>query len=166
MSDERIDQAVFAKRFRKAVEADIAFAATMVRQPLPDSWQFLIEPNASYDGNPLVEDEVLCPLDSLPDGDLLGPLTFERALDWLWRDGKVPEWVDVSVCAANPEYTYIRLTCCGRFSGLERRLYYKDGLPPFGTKSPMLPPGWESVEASGRIDLPTSAEGGTSDKAT
>jgi hypothetical protein len=57
MTDKRIDRAAFASRFRKAVESSIAFAATMVRQTLPESWRFVIEPNASYDGNPLVNDE-------------------------------------------------------------------------------------------------------------
>ena len=73
---KRIDQAVFALRFRKAVEYNIAFARTMVRQPVPDSWRFVIEQNASNDGNVRVEDETLYPQDSLPLRELLGPLTF------------------------------------------------------------------------------------------
>jgi hypothetical protein len=51
-------------------------------------------------------------------------------------------------------HTCMRLICCGRFTGLEERLYYRGGLPPFGIKSPTLPPHWQSVEASGPIDLP------------
>ena len=159
MVDEHLDHEIFSSRFHKAVECDIAFARSMVRQSLPDSWRFLIEPNASYDENPLVDDETLYLKDSLPAGDMLGPLSFEEALSWLWRDGKVPEWIDVSVCAADLAHTYVRLICCGRFTGLEKRLYYRDGLPPFGIKSPNLPPGWESVQANGRFDLPTIVRG-------
>jgi hypothetical protein len=155
MTDNGIDKAAFVQRFRKAVESAARFAVAMVRQPLPDSWRFLIEPNASYDGHPLVGDECLYPEDSLPQGEMLGPLTFEQAAAWLWREGRVPEWVDVSVHGVNREHTYVRLICCGRFTGMEERLYYRDAIPPFGIKSPVLPFGWESVEVSGRFDLPT-----------
>lgn len=154
MSDDRIDQTAFVGRFRMAVESSIGFAGSMVRQTLPNSWSFMIEPNASYDGNPLVDDEQLHPEDSLPDGEMLGPLTFEQAVAWLWRDGKVPGWIDVMVHGVSTQHTYICLICCGRFTGLEGRLYYKDTLPPFGIKSPVLPSGWQSVQASGRFELP------------
>lgn len=151
---KRIDPTAFTHRFRQAVDASVAFAATMVRQPLPASWRFLIEPNASYDGNPFVDAEQVFPEESLPAGHRLGPWTFEEAVAWLWRDGNVPEWVDVLVHETSPEHTYVCLLCCGRFTGDEERLYYRNGLPPFGIKSPVLPIGWESVEASGRFDLP------------
>jgi hypothetical protein len=154
MGDHRIDQVAFAARFRKAVEASVGFARSMVRQNLSDSWAFFIQPNQSFDENPLVDDQRLFPEDSLPAGRMLGPFTFERAVAWLWRDGKVPEWVDVSVHGVTEEQTCLRLICCGRFTGLEERLYYRGGLPPFGIKSPVLPPNWQSVEDSGPIDLP------------
>jgi hypothetical protein len=166
MSEEFVNQAAFVLRFQKAVESNVRYAKSMVRHALPDSWRFFIKPNASYDGNPLVDDETLYPNDSLPTGAPVGPLTFEQALNWLWREGKVPEWVDVSVYAADTVHTYVWLACCGRFSGLEKRLYYRDDVPPFGIKSPDLPAGWESVEASGRFDLPAVAVGRAGDKAT
>jgi hypothetical protein len=149
-----IERTAFARRFQEAAEASVAFAALMVRQALPPSRRFLIEPNASSDGNPLVDDERVFPDDSLPPGRMLGPLTFAEALDWLWRDGQVPEWVDVSVYREDGTHTDLRLRCCGRFTGLEQRLYYPEGYAPFGIKSPDLPSGWESVEQSGQFELP------------
>jgi hypothetical protein len=95
----------------------------------------------------------LYPEDSLPASQRLGPWTFEETVAWLWRDGKVPEWVDVSVHGVSSEHTYVHLICCGRFTGMEERLYYRDSLPQFGVKSPVLPIGWESVAASGRFDV-------------
>lgn len=158
LEDElRIDAMAFARRFREAANSSVAFAATMVRQRLPASQRFLIEPNGSFDKNALADDEELFPEDSLPPGKKIGPLTFEQALAWMWRNGKVPEWVDVAVHAADRRHTYLRLICCGRFTGLERRLYYGNGpVAPFGIKSPDLPPGleWEAVEAGVRFDLP------------
>ena len=149
-----IDREAFGRQFLAAVEISVSFAATMVRPVLPDARLFLIEPNASCDGHPLVDDQRLYPEDSLPEGERLGPLTFEQALDWLWRHGEVPEWVDVAVCSVDAQHTYVSLICCGRFTGIQQRLYYQRGLAPFGTKSPNLPPGWKSVAESGRFELP------------
>ena len=152
----RIDRDVFERQLLAAVEDSVAFAGTIVRSSLPAALRFLIEPNASYDWQPLVEDQRLYPDDSLPAGERLGPLTFEEVLHWMWRDGKVPEWVEVAVCGIDAHHTYLSLICCGRFTGITERLYYQNGLRPFGIKSP-LPVGWRSVEEDGRFDLPIIA---------
>ena len=47
---------------------------------------FFIYPNQSYDGNPLKEDEQLFPNESLPFPKFLSPLSFEQAVEFLWRD--------------------------------------------------------------------------------
>jgi hypothetical protein len=74
---------------------------------------------------------------------------------FLWRGGKVPEWIDAAVQAEDGGQTLVSLRCCGRFTAQEELLYhrYPGGVPPFSIKSPVLPPGWESVEASGKFDL-------------
>jgi len=75
-------------------------------------------------------------------------------VDYLWRDGKVPEWIDASVESEDGFRSFIGLRCCGRFTASEELLYHRPGgLAPFSIKSPVLPPGWENVEASGRFDL-------------
>lgn len=66
-----IDREAFARQFLAAVECSVPFAATMVRPILPPAWPFLIEPNASCDAFPLVDDQRLYPEDSLPDGERL-----------------------------------------------------------------------------------------------
>ena len=158
-ADEHLGREEFERHFRYAVDAAVAFAATLVRQPLPASRRFVIMPNASYDWHPLEDDQQLFPEDSLPSlGHTLPPKTAEEALAWMWRGGKVPEWVDVSVYHADRRHTYLRLVCCGRFTALKRRLYYRwDGGPaPFGVKSPSWPPNLEGsdIDAGARFDLP------------
>ena len=57
----------------------------MVRQVVPADSRFLIKPNQSYDGNPLVGDEQVFPEDSA-EPNLKG-VSLEVAVDWLWREG-------------------------------------------------------------------------------
>jgi hypothetical protein len=75
-------------------------------------------------------------------------------VDYLWRAGKVPEWIDAAVEAQDAHCSLIGLRCCGRFTASEELLYHRPGgLAPFSIKSPVLPPGWENIEVSGRFDL-------------
>jgi hypothetical protein len=117
--------------------------------------QFLVYPNQSYDDNARVGDEVTFPDEGLPEGKCHGPWAVEQVVDFLWRSSKVPEWIDVAVQAERDGCTVVELRCCGRFTAQEELLYYSGpgGIPPFSVKSPNLPPGWESVEASGKFDL-------------
>jgi hypothetical protein len=64
---------------------------------------------------------------------------------WMWRDGFVPVWVDISVFNELPGEVVVRLLCAGRSSASSARLYYElDGeRSPFGIKSPDLPPSWK-----------------------
>lgn len=126
----------------------------MVKQVLPDAPLFLIEPNASYDGNAVPGDEDLFPQDSLPAGRTLGPLDATAATNWLWREGKIPEWIDVRAYDASSSASVLWLMCCGRFTSQADRLYHeREGNQPFHVTSPVLPPGWTSVEADGLFDL-------------
>ena len=59
----------------------------------------------------------------------------------LWRDRRVPEWIDITVIAADARATYFELSCCGRFTGRADFLYYNwTDVPPFGVKGPAYPP--------------------------
>jgi hypothetical protein len=150
-----MDRDTFETRLRAAAQQALDFARQYVRQALPDDVALLIFPNQSYDDNPRVGDEVVFPGDSLPDGEYHGPWSVEEAVAFLWRDGKVPEWVDTAVRAENGRQTLVALRCCGRFTAQEELLYhrYAGGVPPFSIKSPVLPPGWESVDVHGKFDL-------------
>jgi hypothetical protein len=138
-----------------AVQQAVTYARQHVLQPLPDAVKCFVYPNQSYDGNPAVGDEATFPEESLPEGEHHGPWTVEQAVDFLWRGGKIAEWIDVAVQSEREGCTLVELRCCGRFTAQEELLYHRrpDGIPPFSVKSPNLPPNWESLETSGKFDL-------------
>jgi hypothetical protein len=149
-----MDRDAFEERLRVAAQRAVVFARQYVRQSLPDEVGFLLLPNRSYDGNPRVGDEEVFPADSLPEGQSHGPWSVTEAAGFLWRSGKVPEWIDVSVVGEDSVLSLVELRCCGRFTATEELLYHRPGgIPPFSVKSPALPPGWQGVEESGRFDL-------------
>jgi hypothetical protein len=77
-----------------------------------------------------------------------------RARKYLWVGGKVPQWVNLSVHAADADHTYIGVAVCGRLTNDPLALYHqREGNPPFHVLGPALPPAWESLEASGRFSL-------------
>ncbi len=149
-----MDKPLFADHFRRAHEAALSFAREMVVQHLPEARLFLIYPNQSYDGHPLVSDEEVYPEETLPEDEHLAPLTESETIDWLWRNGKVPEWIDVSVQRCDKKVSFIQLLCCGRYTANDELLYHQQaGRPPFHVTSPPLPPRWKSVEENGRFNL-------------
>jgi hypothetical protein len=149
-----VERATFEERLATAARGAVQFARTFVRQPLPDEFALLVVPNCSYDGNPRVGDEEVFPEESLPGGHSRGPWSVAEAVAFLWRTGKVPEWIDLHAAAEDGARSLIELRCCGRFSADEELLYHQHGgLAPFHIVSPPLPPGWQGAEVSGRFDL-------------
>jgi hypothetical protein len=77
-----------------------------------------------------------------------------RARKYLWVGGKVPQWINLSVVAADDDHTYIELCVCNRLTSSMEHLYHtREGNPPFHILGPALPPDWESVEKSGKFSL-------------
>ncbi|MEZ5326427.1 MAG: hypothetical protein R3F19_15360 [Verrucomicrobiales bacterium] len=67
----------------------------------------------------------------------------EQVVEFLWRKGKIPEWIDISVVTVDHDVTVCELRCCGRYTGNEDRLYYRpDNRSPFAIKSPSPPPNY------------------------
>ena len=67
-----IDEPELLRRLEEAIRTAIGFSRSMVHQSLPDSALVLLEPNSSYDSNPLEDDEQIFPEDTR-----LGPLSPE-----------------------------------------------------------------------------------------
>lgn len=136
---------VFTQRFQEASAQVRNFAREFIEEPLPDPMLFRLRLNASYDGNPLHQDERTYPEDS--DAELarrLSRCTSEEVVDVLWRDGMVPEWVNLSVIGETGTATLIQVVSCGRFTANERLLYHEwEGRPPFHVLGPTLPIGFE-----------------------
>jgi hypothetical protein len=118
----------------------IAFARSMVLDELPANYRYRVFPNQSWDG-PLEPDDVVYPNDSLDDMHGYIEMGRNACIRYLYRDGRVPQWIDISVGAVAYDFTYIYLRCCGRFTADDERLYYKRfDRGPFGIKSPTIPP--------------------------
>lgn len=143
-----MDQATFMHRLQQATDAGRAFAQRFVSRPLPPAARYVVRLNQSHDEDLRLREQVF------PDeADPAAPLTAAEVVALLWRDRCVPEWIDISVEAADDQCTFFRLLCCGRFTADESLLYYPEsGLSPFGCKSPALPHPW--TEEEGKMDLP------------
>ena len=136
-------RARFEHALKGASDASKQFAMRLVTNHLPDARAYILELNNSFDENPLAEDEIVYPEDQTTIGDISTPLSFEEVIAVLWRDGAIPEWIDIAPIRASGSQTIFQLICCGRFTANPERLYYRDSeWSPFGVKSPTLPPRW------------------------
>ena len=141
-----MDRSSFVRRLARASELSHGFAKDFVLDVLPDAFKYFVRLNQSYDGNPLREGEVTFPDDVQKHGCCVGPVDADKVACLLWREGKVPEWIDISVWGTDQQNTYFELLCCGRFTAREDLLYYRwnnsKDLPvaPFGVKGPRYPP--------------------------
>jgi hypothetical protein len=146
-----MNRETFQEHLLRAAELAVSFARKYVLNDLPDQVVFLVHPNQSCDENPRRGDEETYPDDSQKDDQPLTFTTAEAVVDYLWRNEKVPEWIDINVEREDGTHTYLQLICCGRFSSMEELMYHRDGgVPPFSIKSPNLPPGYDTSEAETR----------------
>jgi hypothetical protein len=87
------------------------------------------------------------------DNRVLKLLSRDAVIECLVRDKCCPEWIDILACAIAPDFTVMKLLCCGRFTADASRLYYQSaGMGPFGIKSPDLP---RSFQDGKLFPLPT-----------
>ena len=130
----------FMSLLAKATTASVDFARRYVENDLPEAVRFHVLLNQSYDGN-ATADERVYPED---DGREYSCLSAHEVGNALLRDGRCPEWIDISVEAQSATDTRVCLLCCGRFTDDQHRMYYTDrGMGPFGIKSPALPFGYK-----------------------
>jgi hypothetical protein len=130
-----VERPLFASRLAEAAALARDFARTLLEEPLSDSLIFRVHFNQSYDGNPLVGDETVFPDEARR---TLNDVSADQVVGALWREGRVPEWIDVSVVGETPAATRLQLLCCGRFT--RSMLYHeKEGRPPFHVTGPVFP---------------------------
>ncbi len=130
---------VFAARLNETAAIARRFGQTFVTETLPEATRFRVFLNQSAETE-LRPDEAGFP------HERKGPLELNEGevVDLLWREGSVPEWIDVSLCGANRDATILQVLVCGRFTANEGLLYHvREGRPPFHVTSPPLPPGYE-----------------------
>ncbi len=128
----------FAKNLNNAAVAARDFARGYVEENLPDEMRYVVCLGCSYDGNPLSEDEKTFPEDyNEPERKCSSQ---DEVVKLLWRQGMVPEWINVEVDDVDSRNTVIKLICCGRFSSNKRTMYHPtEGRAPFHVLGPSLP---------------------------
>src|SRR5688572_20873364 len=142
----------FSQNLHKATLSSHTKALVFVENELKPPFAFLLKLNQSFDGNPLANGEVI-PKEMRSKGEeAIGPLSHDEVVTLLWRDGFVPEWVDIMPWEAKADGLTFRLICCGRFAEREPLLYHaKEGYPPFHAPGVWTPPDWKSLEDTGRF---------------
>ncbi|WP_086929644.1 hypothetical protein [Agarilytica rhodophyticola] len=134
----------FKENLDQAIVRAVEFAKTLVINTLPDRIQFIVFLGASYDSE-LQEGEITYPDDYL-DVERLRE-SVEDVFPLLWREGSVPEWVNIYVESCDEKFTRVRLDCCGRFSSQPEKMYHAhEGLAPFHVLGPPRPKGAEQGE--------------------
>ncbi len=146
-----MDRDLFMDRLLRASERCREFTTQFVTDLLPSTYAFWVLLNSSYDAD-LGPDEVVFPDDVQKYGSRVGPLDAEGVVSLLWRDRMVPEWIDMSVWAADEDTTYLELTCCGRFTSQSRILYYDwTEFAPFGVKGRRIRVDWHLRRRRGNL---------------
>lgn len=131
------------KGFASNLESSVCEARDFTRQyvtnHLPDAMRYLVCLGCSYDEAKLQENERCFPEDYAERERFAE--SCEEILNLLWRNGAVPEWINVMVYDADDKFTYIKLICCGRFSSEKSYMYHaNEGRAPFHVLGPDLPP--------------------------
>ena len=110
------------------------FAREFTKTKLYDD--FLFHARLNQSAFQTEEDQVFYPED---DFKWLRNLSHDETVELLWREDRVPHWINVRVAYTEKRVTHIDLLCCGRYVKDPDKLYYTwNGTAPFGVKSPML----------------------------
>jgi hypothetical protein len=135
-----MDRDVFHAHLLLASSQCREFATRYVVDSLPTAYAFWVMLNCSYDRNPLRDDEIVFPDDVRTHGKRVGPLAADAVVSLLWRECRVPEWIDIIPWEAHERVMCFGLLCCGRFTAQSELLCYNwTDVPPFGVKGPIYP---------------------------
>ena len=128
-------------RFLEAAAAAREFAQGFVEETLPQDCLFHLHLNQSYDSNSSPEFKLFPEDSSAALAAHLKHLAADDVISTLWRDGTVPQWVNLSVVGETGTATLIEVLACGRFTADEARLYHllREGRAPFHVLGPSLP---------------------------
>lgn len=112
------------------------FAQEFLLNDLKPTFRYDLELNASNDTPEETQFETY-PEDN---GKKHYNLTDKEVVNVLYRNDKIPVWIDIAVYKSNEETTTFKLNSAGRYSDDKNEFYYAQrGSGPFGIKSPNLP---------------------------
>ncbi|MCS7480302.1 hypothetical protein ACFFQW_41690 [Umezawaea endophytica] len=140
-----MDRGAFEARFAEATDRCVASAAKFLVEALPADRVFRVRLNSSYDGNPPRPGGLVYPEDgSEALAFALRSVDADTVVDTLWRDGAVPEWINLAVVDETGDRTVVEVVAAGRFTADGRSSYGPNpDLAPFHPVGPTLPPGGE-----------------------
>ena len=142
-----MDQETFRQRFVAAYQQATEFGQTFVVETLPDRVLFNLQLNSSYDVNASPEFELFPDDSNLRTTIQTKGIGEEAVVEILYRNGMVPQWVDLQVAGKTKDATIVSIRSCGRFTDDESWLYHQgEGRPPFHVTGPTLPVDYESGE--------------------
>lgn len=131
-----MEREIFAAHFRRAARDARTFAQSCVEEQLPEALRFLFSINRTSLEKGVSEE----PLDLEDCGTAFFKLSEhcdeEAAIGMLWRDGAVPEWVNMGVVSETGEATLIEVMASSFFTRREDFLY---GDHPFQIAGPSVP---------------------------
>lgn len=129
----------FLQLLRDSSKYSYDFAKKFVTNKLPNDFKYSVNLNVSCD------DPTLIQFDMYPEdnGKRIELFDEKDVVELLYRKGKVPVWIDISVECVHKNKTIFRLDCAGRYSDDENEFYYiKQGTGSFGIKGPIFPIGY------------------------
>lgn len=143
----------FAERLSLATTRTVDFGQQFVWNVLPAPCQYLVSLSREGAKHTVHAGETVFPEDAQRAAEYVGPLDVAGVVALVWRAGKIPEWINISVHSADEASTYLELVCCARFTDQERLLYFpQSDICPFQVRGPVVPPGWRG-EDGGKFDL-------------
>ena len=141
----------FIPAFDRAVDRCRTWAQCFVLEELPESIRFNF---AAMDRQVDATGRIKYLGGRLLHPKQLQAVTKVTARKYLWVDGKVPAWINLTVRAADHEHTYIEVCSTDRLVAKITQMYHlSEGNPPFHILGPPVPPWWVSVAESGKFSL-------------
>jgi len=155
---QNMEHKEFWRRYREAKEVAFESATSMIVESLPE----LCMPFINIKWTERLMEEA--PFERVYERDKLyrrqggrgHPHPEQEMVDYFWRDGYVPRWIDLSVYSTKGTITVLQFFASDVFTlyeGGPRTFHVGWPLEPWVAKSPMLPPDWKSAEESGRFSL-------------
>jgi hypothetical protein len=146
-----MELSAFITAFNRAASDCRQFAQQFVVEELPESIRFdFVAVRRAVDATRRIK---------FLGGRLLTPAQLRgvepaRARKYVWVDGKIPQWINFAVHAADAEHTYIEVVVCDLLTADNQALYHKrEGNPPFHILSPALQSDWVSLAESAKFRL-------------
>ncbi|MCA9150959.1 MAG: hypothetical protein KDA92_16720, partial [Planctomycetales bacterium] len=101
----------------------VRFGQRYVTQTLVFDFRYDVRQNHSCDDH-AAPDDLVYPDD---DGRVVYCTSESDVVSLLLRNGRCPQWIDISVARIGDSFTELELLCCGRFTNDRDKMYHSDG---------------------------------------